>query len=633
MLDYRERKELRDYLDEQRLNRRLLFVRVLFFLMFAACLGGLYYLQVQEGERYAALADSNRLRKVRIRPLRGNIFDRLNRPIAANRTSLDVVLDREKLRDPVRISYVIQQLAPLLGMTEPTLRGRFDRYRSRPPFEPAIIKEDVDIGEIARLEARRYEIPEVLVTTEGRRYYPDGRALAHVVGYVGEASEGQLAVDPTMEMGDIIGKTGLELAYDGTLRGHPGQQLVEVNSVGRPLGHSLVGQKPRPGNDLHLTLDIDLQRKLFACFGEESGAAVFMDPRNGEILAMASLPAFDPNRFASRFSPGDWKMIGADPALPLLNRLVSGTFSPGSTFKLLVAIAALEEGIADESTVVHCGGGAWFYGRRFGCWKKGGHGAVDLHRAIVESCNVYFYTIGQRLGIERIAKHASAMGFGAPTGIDLPGEKGGIVPSPEWKLAARGEPWYAGETISVSIGQGPMLVTALQMANMAASVANGGPIYKPRLARPGPGMTAPAELLHDVKLSVHTLAVIRRAMWGVVNEWGTGTRARLPGVEVLGKTGTVQVFKASAGVDSDKLDKPMRDHAWFVGYAPRENPEIAFAVFVEHGGHGGSISAPIVHDVLELYFSHDRKPGLELTPVLPPPQETPPLVARGPDSR
>ena len=625
-MDYRERKELRDYIEEARLNRRLLIVRILFILLFASCLGGLYYLQIVEFESYSLQADMNRLRKAVIHPLRGNMFDRDQRALVANRTSFNLVLDREKLREPER---VIARLAPIIGVDEATLRARLDRYRSRPAFEPAILEEDVGLREIARLEARRWENPEMQIQTESRRYYPERRALAHVVGTVGEATEAQLAADSSMQMGDVVGRSGLEKAYDDRLRGRNGEQLVEVNSIGRALGPVFVGTRPTAGHDLYLTLDMDLQRELVRAFGEEAGAGVFLDPRNGEILAMASMPAFDPNLFASRFSPEEWKAIGSDPLHPLQNRVIASTYSPGSTFKLLIAMAALEEGVADEGTVVHCNGGATFYGRRFGCWKEGGHGAVDLHRAIVQSCNVFFYTVGQRLGIDKIARYAKAVGFGVPTGLDLPGEKGGIVPSPEWKMATRKEPWYAGETISVSIGQGPILVTAVQMANMAACVANGGPIYRPRLVREGPGWSVTPEPAHDVKLSAHTLAVLRQAMWGVVHESGTGGRARLPDVEVLGKTGTVQVFKASAGVDSDKLSKAMRDHAWFVGYAPRENPTIAFAVFVEHGGHGGEVSAPIVHDVLKLFFSKDRRPGLGPGPLptAPAPPPAPQLAS------
>ncbi len=630
MLDYRDRKELRDYLEERRLNGRLLIVRVLFALLFTACLSGLYYLQVAEGERYAALSDSNRLHRAVIHPLRGNMYDRRRRALVANRTSFNVVIDREKLRD---VDSAVRLLAPILDLDEKTLRQRIERYRSRPAFEAAILKEDVDLSEIARLEARRYEIPQISITTEAKRYYPQGPALAHVVGYVGEASEAQLEADPQMQMGDIVGKAGLEKAHDDRLRGQSGEQLVEVNSVGRAIGPVFVGTHPTPGNDLYLTLDMDLQLALVKAFGEEAGAGVFLDPRNGEILAMASLPAFDPNLFASRFTPDEWRAIGGNPLHPMQDRVISSTFSPGSTFKLLIGIAALEEGVADEATAVHCSGGAYFYGRRFGCWKEKGHGLVDFHRAIVQSCNVFFYTIGQRLGIDRIARYAKEIGFGEPTGVDLAGEKGGVVPSPEWKMATRKEPWYAGETISVSIGQGPMLVTALQMADMAACVANGGKIYKPRLVRSGPDVTVTPELIHDVKLSSHTLAVLRSAMWGVVHESGTGVRAGLPDVDVVGKTGTVQVFKASAGVESDKLSKAMRDHAWFVGYAPRENPVIAFAVFVEHGGHGGSISAPIVHDVLQVHFNRDRLPGLVPSPVTPRSTPQPPLVARAEKAR
>lgn len=624
MLDYRERKELRDYLEEQRLNRRLIVVRVLFALLFAACLAGFWYLQVVEGEQYRMQADSNRLRQEVIHPLRGNMFDRFGRPLVANRTAFSVVLNREQLEDPEGVT---GEVAPLLGVEQPSLMERIQRYSKRPSFEPALLKQDVDLREIAALEARKYEIPAITVRTEARRYYPEGNSLAHVVGYVGEATEAQLAANPAMRLGDLIGKTGLEMSYDTVLRGEPGEQLVEVNSIGRPLGPVFVRTPPRPGQDLYLTLDIDLQNRMVEAFGDEVGAAVFLDPRNGEILALGSFPSFDPNMFVSEFSPEEWDSINSDLRHPMQNRALSSKYSPGSTFKLLVGLAALEAGVIDENTVINCPGSATFYGRRFGCWKKGGHGPMNLHSAIVHSCNVYFYTVGQRLGIEAIADYAARVGLGSPSGVDIPGERAGTVPSSEWSRRVRGEPWYPGETISVSIGQGPMEVTVLQMANLAAAIANGGPIYRPRIVRPGRGVPVTPEPIHTLALSDKTLTAIRKAMWGVVQETGTGQRARLPNISVLGKTGTVQVFQASAGVDSDDLPKNMRDHAWFVGYAPMEHPEIAFAVFVEHGGHGGTISAPIVRKVLELYFNRDRRPGLGPAPLEPEPGTEPPLVA------
>jgi penicillin-binding protein 2 len=628
MLDYRERKELRDYLEERRLNRRLILVRVILIVLFLSCLGGTYYLQVVSGERYRVLADHNRLRKEVIRPLRGKMYDRKGKTLVANRTARNVVLDREK---PANILKTVNRVAPVLGLTEEMLLDRIGRYDARPSFEPAILAEDVHLEQIAWFEARRDEFPEIAVTTESRRDYLFKSELAHVVGYVGEATDAQLAADPGMTLGDIVGKSGLEKVYDESLRGRRGERLVEVNSIGRPLGELHVTSPPEAGRDIYLSIDRDLQEKLVTAFEDEVGAGVFLDPNNGEILALVSRPAFKPLQFTSRFSPETWNSIINDPLHPLQNRAISSTYSPGSTFKLVVAVAALEEGIINEGTAIRCRGAARFYGRRFGCWKKGGHGAVTVHRALVQSCNVFFYTVGQQLGIERIARYAKEIGFSAATRIDLTGERAGTVPSPEWKERTYGERWYPGETISVAIGQGPIEVTALQMANMAACIANGGPIYRPHVTRAEAGVSHPAEILKKASFSSHTLDVIRRAMWGVVHESGTGGRARLANVEVVGKTGTVQVYKASAGVDADELPKDMRDHSWFVGYAPRDKPEIAFAVFVEHGGHGGTSSAPIVRKVLALRFSPDRRPGLGVTPS--PVPADPAVIARATTAR
>jgi penicillin-binding protein 2 len=626
-MDLHRRRDFEHYREGRALMRRLQAMRMAAALAFLAILGGLWYLQVQKGEEYRRAAEANRLRRVFLPPQRGMLYDRKGRVIVGNRVAFAVVLDREKPYDPAHLA---GRLAAPLGLEEADLRDQLQRYNGRPTYEHAVIKEDVALADVAFVESHRVEFPALQIVTEPRRDYMNGRETAHVVGYVGEASEAQLHADPTLMMGDTVGKTGLERACDEKLRGRRGEELVEVNALGRPIGSISVGRQPTAGNDAFLTLDLDLQKKLAEALGDEVGAGVFLDPRNGEVLAMVSTPAYDPNRFARRFTRDEWSSLVEDRQHPLQNRSIQGLYSAGSTFKLVVALAGLEAGVIQEGTAIRCGGEANFFGRPFHCWKKGGHGTLSLDAAIAQSCNIYFYTVGNRLGIDRIAEEARKFGFGERTEIDLLGEEEGIVPSRAWKEATFHERWYDGETISVAIGQGPTQVTVLQMANFAAMLATGGTAYRPQLLRPGRGVPTTPQILRQSSIDPHALEVVRHAMQDVVSA-GTGGQVRLPGITVVGKTGTVQVYRASSGVDSDKLPKEQRDHGWFIGYAPLENPTIAFAVLVEHGGHGGTISAPIVRKVLEVYFG---LPPREDAPVIRPPRPGAPAegvqVARAP---
>ena len=603
-MDYNRRKDFEKFRELRKLGRRLLVFRICLGLAFAAIYAGLWYLQIWCGDEYRYLADNNRLRRVVVPAQRGMMYDRKGRLVVSNREGYTIVLNREKPYDAARIA---SELAGPLGLPEDELRTRIERYRGRPTFERAILKEDVGFADVAYIESRRSDFPMLQIVSEPRRDYVSGPETAHLVGYTGEASPAQLKADASLMMGDTVGRTGIERAYDGRIRGRNGEELVEVNSLGRKIRTVDEGRSPLPGGEVPLTIDLEMQKKLVESLQGEVGAGIFLDPRNGEVYALASTPSFDPNLFARRFTLAEWKNIIEDPDRPLQNRVTQGLYAAGSTYKLVVAFAGLEGGIIDEGTSVSCSGGAMFFGRRFGCWKKGGHGTVGLLSAIAQSCNVYFYTVGNRIGIDRIAAEATKFGFGQPTGIDIPGEELGTVASPAWKMATFKEPWYAGETISVSIGQGATQVTAAQMANFAAEIATGGTAYKPKTIRPARGTPVTPELLRTVTIDPHALSVIRRSMLAVV-ESGTASKARIPGISIAGKTGTVQVYKASSGVESTKLSKLQRDHGWFIGYAPAENPTIAFAVLVEHGGHGGTISAPIVRKVLEVYFGVPPRP-------------------------
>jgi penicillin-binding protein 2 len=574
---------------------------------FGVCAGHFWYLQVVRSGEYRELADNNRIRTVAHPPLRGMIYDRHGQLMVRNRVSFNVFLNRDKadldggLRD---------SLWRDLGLEPAVYAERLRAHHKRPPYEPVILKEDVDLAEVAYLEARREEYPEFSIGVEPRRQYPLGSVGAHLVGYLGEVSESEMARGEVADagLGDLIGKAGVERAYDEVLRGRKGLRRVMVNSRGRRIRELDLYREPVAGEDLTLTVDLDMQRALAEGFTGNVGAAVFLDARTSEVLALDSRPGFDPNEFATHFSLESWNALMNNPQHPLQNRSVQSKYSPGSSFKVVVALAALEEGAITPQTTHFCPGYTFLYKRRFSCWKGGGHGLVDLHAALQHSCNVYFYLVGKEVGIDKIADYARRLGYGVRTGIDLPHEEQGLMPTPEWKRRAAGQPWFPGETVSVAIGQGAVQVTPVQMARMMQMVGTGVVPPPPRVRlqdAPAASGGAPAEPL---KIRLESLRPVRAALRDVVNAWGTGARARLESAEVCGKTGTVQVVAASAGVDSLKLAREIRDHSWFSGWAPCEEPQVAFAVFVEHGGHGGDSAAPIAKKVLEAYFKRRLAP-------------------------
>ena len=601
-MDYRERWELKEYLIEQRLERRVTLFHAGALLLLLGYLLAFWYLQGVRGEEYAHLAENNRLREIPLLPIRGVIVDRRGEIIASTRPSLRLLWRREDAGDPEE---QLRRLETVLSVPFDKLVERLENAASRPDFVPAVLKEDLTLGELAPIEARREWFPSVEFQQTARRTYPAGPAVAHVLGYVGEVSEQELAAstrDAPLYRGDIVGKTGLERFYDERVRGERGSKFVTVNNLGRQLGEGRPGTLPHNGDDLALTLDLSLQRTLVEALGDETGAGVFMDARTGEILAMVSTPAYDPNAFAGGISPAAWTAIVEDPRRPLHDRAIASFYAPGSTFKVIMAIAGLETGAVSPSTTVTCTGSVNMYGRNFLCWKKGGHGTVSIHKALAHSCNVYFYVLGRNLGIEPIHEYGARFKLGMSSGVDLPGEATGVLPSDAWKRRVHGERWYPGETISVAIGQGLLAITPLQLATMIAGVATGN-LPGPHLVEGQGGEPV------NLGISSETLRIVRAALEEAVAQ-GTGRNAALPDVSVAGKTGTAQVFKHSAGIDADKLPKAERDHALFIGYAPVADPEIAFAVAVEHGGHGGTSAAPIARKVLEVYFN-DKLPRRE----------------------
>jgi penicillin-binding protein 2 len=562
---------------------------------------GFWFVQLVQGDYYRELADNNRLRKLPIKAPRGLIYDRHGRLLVENIPSYNLMLDRSHSADLPR---ALEFAAAVLGRPLPELHALLESYAAIPDFRPVLLAENLSLSQVARLGVEGLEFPEFEVEVQHLRLYRHREQTAHVLGYLGEATEKEIAAsDGLFEPGDLVGKKGIEQTYDPILRGKDGERAVIVDSRGKLLKE--YGRREAvPGRNLVLTLDLELQQEAarWLTGPEKVGAIVAMDPRNGEILALVSSPSFNPNLFARRLQKADWEAMIQDPNHPLQNRAIQNTYSPGSTFKIVMATAGLTEGTVDEHTSTFCAGGAVFYGRLFRCWKKGGHGTVNARNALKHSCDVYFYTLGQRMGIERIARYARLLGLGSLTGVDIEGEKKGLVPDPEWSEQARKMPWYPGETISVSIGQGPVLMTPLQMAEMTAIVANGGRKVIPHLIK---GAELP-EAEH-VALDAKALRIVREGLWAVVNEPG-GTAynaARVPGAEIAGKTGTVQVIAQATRTDAKALPFKYRDHAWFTSFAPENDPRIVITVFAEHGGAGSRVAGPIAQALHAKFFKID----------------------------
>jgi penicillin-binding protein 2 len=591
--------------------------------VFSALAVGFWVLQVVQHAQYKEMAENNHQRTLALRAPRGIVFDRSGRVLVENRHSYSISIVREHTTD---LDRTVRVLAAIIGVDEPRVREIVDRHRREPSYRPIPIVHDATLAQVASVTARRVELPDVVVEQVPTRQYSREAMAAHLFGYVGEVDEPQLAQNPELKRGDIIGKSGIERVYNRLLMGEDGARRVVVNSVGREI-RTIEEIDPEEGNRLQLTIDADVQQAVvdgFRAFGF-IGAAVVLDPQSGEVLAFTSLPGYDPNAFASGIDPATWTKLNTDSARPLTDRAIQGRYSPGSTFKMAVALAGLEENVVRPDFTVYCGGSAVFYGRPFKCHKAGGHGTVDLRHAIEKSCNVYFYTVGNMVGIDRLHKWATLLGLGVESGIDLPNEAIGIMPSTEWKRQRTGERWYPGETISVSIGQGQVSVTPISMAVMMATLANGGTRVTPHLLKaidegngwkpvPMPEPRARASIRPE------NIQAIRDGLWMVVNGQGTGGRARLAGYDVAGKTGTAQVISLEGGRSAaGKTGRDLRDHGWFVFFAPRDKPQIAGVVFAEHAEHGYS-AAPIAKHAIDTFFA--KKEGRALPP--PPTTQAPP---------
>ncbi|WP_084005680.1 penicillin-binding protein 2 [Magnetovibrio blakemorei] len=576
--------------------------------LLSVLVGRMYYLQVIESQRYVTLADENRINFRLLPPPRGRIVDRNGFAMADNQQNYRVVIIPEQAGDVERTLDLLSLIVPLSGGERRRIRREVKRKRA---FVPITVRENLDWSEVARIEVNTPDLPGVLIDVGQSRSYANGLETAHVLGYVAAVSEKELTGDPLLELpGFRIGKAGVEKVYDLALRGSGGSSQVEVNALGRVI-RELNRQEGQAGNEVRLTIDMQLQHFVAERLGNDSATVVVMDVHTGEVLSLVSSPSFDPNSFNTGLSQVEWESLISNPKAPLTNKAIAGQYAPGSTFKPVVALAALEKGVISPDTTIHCSGSTKLGNSEFHCWKKGGHGLLDLTGAIEHSCDVYFYEVARRTGIERMAAMARRFGLGEKLGLDLPGEKNGLMPSNKWKLGAIGVPWQLGETLIAGIGQGYILSTPLQLAVMTARLANGGYAVTPRLTmdRVTPTGIEPYtdEEGAPLGLSPEHLAVVRKGMDNVVNSpTGTARRSRIPEDrwQMAGKTGTVQVRRISKAeretgvLKNDDLPWIERDHALFVGFAPVQNPRFAVSVVVEHGGGGSSTAAPIARDVL-----------------------------------
>ncbi|KPJ97447.1 MAG: penicillin-binding protein [Desulfobacterales bacterium SG8_35] len=581
---------------------------IIFFI--AVIITRLWFLQIHNGAEYSEQADNNRVRMLDVVAPRGNIMDTNGRTIITNRPSFNVVWVKEDSPDPDQI---IKKLSLILDEEIAVLLKRVRESLDNPRHIPILLKEDIDWKTLVYIENNHYDLPGVRIEVLPRRNYLFGDFGSHLIGYTGEINLEELKQRKweNYQGGDQIGKRGFEKLYEEELRGDKGTVYMEVDAHGFEQ-RQLKGKEPLPGNDLQLTIDLDLQLEAEKAMADKAGAVVAMDVKSGRILAFVSAPPVHLEDFVGGISTKNWQSLLNNIKRPLVHKTIQGQYPPGSTYKIVTALAGLSKGVINPNTVFYCSGSMAFGNRRYGCWKKGGHGPVNLHRALAESCDIYFYQVGLRVGVDSLAEYANRLGLGHKTGIAFEYEKSGLIPTSNWKKLARGEPWQEGETLSIAIGQGFNLVTPLQVCQMTSALANGGILYKPFLVEkiidPEGQVVKQFDPEVDVELigMDNYLELVREGLVAAVNgKHGTGREARLKEITVAGKTGTAQVvtMEKFKEVDEEDVAYKHRDHAWFTSFAPAEAPEIAVTVLVEHGGHGGSAAAPVAKKVLEKYFA------------------------------
>ncbi|HEY6291238.1 MAG TPA: penicillin-binding protein 2 [Terriglobia bacterium] len=584
--------------------------------VFFGLVAGYWRLQVHQHHKYLDQADRNRIRNLPVIAPRGKILDREGRVMVDNAPAFSILLSRENVS--ALTSEHLTGIARGLGLDPDDVVQLIGRTAHLPHYQPVLLKPSASLEDVAFVESHRLEYPELDLIETQQRFYLKHAVAGSMIGYVGDVSEDIIAESHSRyRPGDVVGQTGIERQYNDILAGQDGMRRVVVNSRGQEVG-SMTTLDAHPGNDLRLTIDLDLQMAAEVALGDREGAVVALDPRTGEVRALASHPDFDPNDFAHGINQAQWKQLNTDPQKPLLNKAIQAQLAPGSVFKIVTSTCALETGTIKPNFTIFCPGEVTIYGHTYHDWvwnKRKSHGSVDLHKAIVHSCDVYFYTLGKMLGIDKLAYFAKQLGLGARTGIDLPSEDAGLVPSPEWVQRVFKHKWWAGETISVAIGQGAVEVTPLQLAYMISGVIFSGRFHRPHLVfrdeLEALGQKPPDDVERDFPLSAETVQAVTQGMWGVVNEGGTGGSARVAGLDIAGKTGTAQVV--SVNLKESAHQAGFRNNAWFVGYAPFSSPEIVVAALVMHGEES-SVAAPVARDVIKAYF--DKHPARPSRPPL-----------------
>lgn len=571
----------------------------------------LWHLQVLNSQDYHAMSENNRLRFVPVAASRGAILDRTGKVLVSNRPSFSLAVIPQEVTDKEAL---LTLLSSLLGLDRSEMAERWEKSRGRAKYYPIVLASNISRDQVEIVEENRLHMPGIEIEMKPVREYTSSQLAAHLLGYIGEASEKELDSEGFEDYnpGDYVGKNGIERALEKELHGSDGGRQLEVDARGRIL-RTISESSPTVGNSVILTIDAAIQKKTEKAFGDQAGAAVAMDVTTGEILALVSNPGFDPALFSGKLPADVWQGYLADKRHPLENKALSGQYPPGSTFKMITALAGLQDNKINESTSINCNGSYDLGTSTFKCWNKKGHGATNLSKSLRESCDVFYYQLGEKMGVDKIAATAQAFKLGAPLGVELLNEKSGLIPTSEWKQKRFGKRWYHGETLPVSIGQGAVLMTPVQLASMAATIANDGAIYRPHLVKrvvDADGKTlreTKSEIIGTAPFSKESFRLVKLGMLAVVNEpGGTGAMARLSDVKVAGKTGSSQVVK----LRDSKKNTPYqyRDHALFVAFAPFEKPEIAVAVVVEHGEHGGTAAAPIVGKILRAYFDGKKPP-------------------------
>ena len=579
----------------------------------------LWYLQILYVDEYRALSENNRLRFLPVAASRGALMDRNGTVIVRNRPSFNLALIPQEITD---VEAMLDRLASLLGLDRAELGERWQKTRGRARYYPVVVATNITRDQVEIVEENRLRLAGVEISMKPVREYNFKQSAAHLLGYIGEVSEKELDSEEYLDYnpGDYVGKNGIEKAWEAELHGEDGGRQLEVDSRGRVL-RVLNESHPTVGNSLVLTIDQRLQQAAERAFGSQAGAAVVMDVTNGEILAFVSSPTFDPALFAGKIPTDIWEKYLNDKRHPLQNKALSGQYPPGSTFKMITALAGLEAGVVNESTTVHCDGTYEMGSGKFRCWSRTGHGSVNLRRSLRESCDVYYYHLGERLGIDRLAAMCRRFGLGEAMGIGLPGEKKGLIPTTEWKLKRFGRRWVPGDTPPAAIGQGYVLMTPIQMVSMVATVANEGTVFRPRLVKQlvdADGKVLKEfvpEILGRVGASVANFKKVKQGLYAVVNDaGGTGAAARVSDLKVAGKTGTSQVVKL--GEDRKRrMAYEYQDHALFTAFAPYDKPEVAVAVVVEHGGGGGAVAAPIAGQILRAWSDLKKPPQRSTSPL------------------